>query len=415
MRFLTGGQEGPLINPTSWRNCLENPNGLHFRVPGVGKMGEEAPLLPLCATQNTGSRPIQLFTKQFLRNCLENRNESRIGTIKAARRGRRGVNRPPFAAKDARSRSLRLFSKQFQKVNSANFALTEFSEVRAAGIPRGPIAAVRGVEYPHRTDATQGPPLTQQAQVGIMQGWLEVWGLPITGEEPAMAWMGHPMDGLMPGMAAPDEITRLSQLHPDRADVLFLRLMIAHHEAAIPMAQAILKRTDEPEVRELAKAIINSQTAEIENMKAVVEKKVGNYAEVKLEPANGSGTTGTATLSKANGGGVKIVLEVSGLPNSGTTMYLSHIHPGTCAEALEEAQEGGEHDSSPHEHGASKEIEYPLTPVEPDAGGSGTSKTVVHGVTLEGLISGVTKHVNVHEPGSGEPPPVACANLNEAD
>ena len=91
--------------------------------------------------------------------------------------------------------------------------------------------------------------LTQQGQIGIMQGWLEVWGLPITGEEPAMAWMGQPMDGLMPGMATPDEITRLSQLPPDKADVLFLRLMIAHHEAAIPMAQAILMRTDEPEVR----------------------------------------------------------------------------------------------------------------------------------------------------------------------
>jgi uncharacterized protein (DUF305 family) len=41
-------------------------------------------------------------------------------------------------------------------------------------------------------------PLTQQGQVGIMQGWLEVWGLPIGGFEPAMAWMGHPTDGLMP-------------------------------------------------------------------------------------------------------------------------------------------------------------------------------------------------------------------------
>jgi uncharacterized protein (DUF305 family) len=29
--------------------------------------------------------------------------------------------------------------------------------------------------------------LTQQGQVGIMQGWLQVWGLPITGSEPAMA------------------------------------------------------------------------------------------------------------------------------------------------------------------------------------------------------------------------------------
>ena len=253
--------------------------------------------------------------------------------------------------------------------------------------------------------------LTQQAQVGIMQGWLGVWGLLITGEEPAMAWMGHPMDGPMPGMATPDEITRLSQLPPDRANVLFLRLMIAHHEAAIPMAQAILKRTDEPEVRQLAKAIEKSQKAEIKNMKAMVGEKVGDSAQVDLEPANGSGTTGTASLSKAEGGGVKVVLTVSGLPSSGT-MYLAHIHPGTCTE---EEEGGEEHGHSHHDHGASEEIEYPLAPVDPDAKGDGMSTTVVHQVTLEGLLSGDPKHVNVHRPGSGEPPPVTCANLNEAE
>src|SRR5215212_6957022 len=174
--------------------------------------------------------------------------------------------------------------------------------------------------------------LGHQAQIGIMQGWLGAWDLPVTGSEPAMAWMGHPTtDGLMPGMATSNEIERLGELSPERADELFLRLMIAHHEAAIPMAQAILQRTDEPEVRELAKAIENSQKVEIKNMKAMVEKKVGDSAEVTLEPANGSGTTGTATLSKADGGGVKVVLKVSGLPSSGT-MYLAHIHPGTCTE-----------------------------------------------------------------------------------
>jgi uncharacterized protein (DUF305 family) len=252
--------------------------------------------------------------------------------------------------------------------------------------------------------------LTQQAQIGIMQGWLGAWGLPITGSEPAMAWMGHPTDGLMPGMATPDEIDRLYKLPPDRADVLFLRLMIAHHEAAIPMAQAVLKRTDEPEVRQLANSIIASQKAEIKNMKAMVEEKVGNSAEVDLEPANGSQTTGTATLSKADGGGVKVVLKVFGLPSSGT-MYLAHIHPGTCTE--EEAGRA-EHAHSHHEHGATEEIEYPLSPVEPNAEGDGISTTVVHGVTLEGLLSGDPKHVNGHKPGSGEPPPVTCANLNEA-
>ena len=56
--------------------------------------------------------------------------------------------------------------------------------------------------------------LTQQGQIGIMQGWLQAWGLPITGEESAMAWMGHPTDGLMPGMATPDELDRLFKLPP---------------------------------------------------------------------------------------------------------------------------------------------------------------------------------------------------------
>jgi uncharacterized protein (DUF305 family) len=251
--------------------------------------------------------------------------------------------------------------------------------------------------------------LTQQAQIGIMQGWLQVWGLPISGTEPAMAWVGHPMDGPMPGMASPEEIDRLSKVPPGVADVLFLRLMIPHHQAAIPMSEAILKRTDVPYIRQLAQSIIASQRAEIQNMKAIIEAKVGDSAEVDLQPQNGSSTMGSATLSKTDGG-VKVVLEVSGLPSSGTT-YLAHIHPGTCGEEEEEEEH---HEHGGHEHGASEEIEYPLTPVEPDAQGNGSSTTVVHDVTLEGLLSGDPKHINVHAPGSGQPPPVTCANLNEA-
>jgi uncharacterized protein (DUF305 family) len=249
--------------------------------------------------------------------------------------------------------------------------------------------------------------LTQQAQIGIMQGWLQTWGLSITGTEPAMAWMGHPMDGLMPGMATPEEIDRLSEVSPDVADVLFLRLMIVHHQAAIPMAEAIFKRSDRSEVTQLAQSIETSQRAEIQLMEGMVESKVGDSAEVELEAQNGSGTTGRATLSKTDGG-VKVVLGVSGLPDSGTT-YLAHIHPGTCSE-----EEGADHGHGGHEHGASEEIEYPLSPVEPDVQGNGSSTTVVHEVTLEGLLSGDPKHLNVHAPGSGQPPPLTCADLNEA-
>jgi hypothetical protein len=198
----------------------------------------------------------------------------------------------------------------------------------------------------------------------------------------------------------------LSEAAPEEADVLFLRLMFNHHEAAIPMAEAILKRTDETEVRQLAQSIQTSQRAEIENMKAMLEKEAGASAEVKLEAQNGSSTTGRAVLSKSDDG-VQVVLEVSGLPDRGT-IYLAHIHPGTCGEKEEDHGHGG------HEHGASQEIEYPLSPVEPDAQGNGSSTTVVRDVTLEGLLSGEPKLVSVHAPGSGEPPPVTCANLNEA-
>src|SRR5215204_2256920 len=184
--------------------------------------------------------------------------------------------------------------------------------------------------------------------------------------------------------------------------------MIAHHKAAIPMAKAILKRTEEPEVSHLASSIVGSQKAEIENMQAMVDREVGDSAQVPLEAANGSQTTGTATLSKAEGGGVKVVLEVSGLPSSGTA-YLAHIHSGTCGEEEEEG-----YGQAGHEHGASEEIEHPLTPVEPDGQGNGSSTTVVRDVTLEGLLSGDPKLINVHAPGSGEPPPVTCANLSEA-
>jgi uncharacterized protein (DUF305 family) len=113
--------------------------------------------------------------------------------------------------------------------------------------------------------------LTQQAQIGMMQGWLDVWGLSASGTEPAMAWMGRPTEGRMPGMASPEEINRLRDLPPEEADELFLRLLIEHHRAAIPMAEAVLDETDYPAVEELAGAIASSQRAEIETMQGMLE------------------------------------------------------------------------------------------------------------------------------------------------
>ncbi|QIN83883.1 DUF305 domain-containing protein [Rubrobacter tropicus] len=118
--------------------------------------------------------------------------------------------------------------------------------------------------------------LAQQGQIGRMQGWLDAWGLSPTGTQPAMSWMGHPTEGRMPGMASPEEIERLQNASPEEADKLFFRLMIPHHQAAVPMAEAAMERTDRPEVDNLAGAIVAAQEGEIEIMKDMLRERGAN-------------------------------------------------------------------------------------------------------------------------------------------
>ncbi len=128
--------------------------------------------------------------------------------------------------------------------------------------------------------------LTQQAQIGQMQGWLQVWDLPPTGTEPAMSWMGHPTEGRMPGMAAPEELDRLQRASPEEADVLFLQLMIPHHEAALPMAEAVLEETEREEVQQLAAAVAASQEAEIRVLQELLQRHGVQAEEPSASDAN---------------------------------------------------------------------------------------------------------------------------------
>ena len=74
-------------------------------------------------------------------------------------------------------------------------------------------------------------------------------------------------------MASPEELNDLQRASPEEADVLFLQLMIPHHEAAIPMSEAVLRETDRPEVERLAGAIAASQQGEIEMMKGLLKQR----------------------------------------------------------------------------------------------------------------------------------------------
>lgn len=130
---------------------------------------------------------------------------------------------------------------------------------------------------------------TQSVQIGMMSGWLELWNLPQTSTTEALAWAGNEvkMDhssiqnngsmahvaGMMPGMATPEQIEELKTLNGNEADKQYLKLMIAHHQGGIMMAEAGLKLAKEPDVKRLAQTIVNGQQAEIDAMRQMLKAK----------------------------------------------------------------------------------------------------------------------------------------------
>ena len=112
--------------------------------------------------------------------------------------------------------------------------------------------------------------LTQQAQIGRMRGWLDVWDLPRTGSEPAMAWMELTDHGAMPGMAERADIDSLRTVRLADAEITFLELMIAHHKGGVAMAESVRDRDIPDEVRALADSIVTSQRSELEYMRTML-------------------------------------------------------------------------------------------------------------------------------------------------
>lgn len=55
-------------------------------------------------------------------------------------------------------------------------------------------------------------------------------------------------------------------------DQLFLKEMIAHHEAAVTMSKQVLAHTSRGEIRKMAGDIIETQTKEIEQMRLWLEE-----------------------------------------------------------------------------------------------------------------------------------------------
>jgi uncharacterized protein (DUF305 family) len=130
----------------------------------------------------------------------------------------------------------------------------------------------------------------QSNQSGQMYALLQAWGLPQASAQPAMTWMSQPvidgstpehaMEGMgapgtvvaMPGLASDADLAKLRAATGMDAARLFLTLMIAHHKGGVAMAQAVLARSDEPDLVVLATGIIASQNSDILAMQGMLAK-----------------------------------------------------------------------------------------------------------------------------------------------
>ncbi|MEU4471690.1 DUF305 domain-containing protein [Micromonospora sp. NPDC023888] len=110
----------------------------------------------------------------------------------------------------------------------------------------------------------------QQGEIGAMQTWLREWGLSPTGSKPPMSWMSDGAsvkNGLMPGMATPQQMTALRDATGIEVDRQFLKLMYDHHLGGIHMIDAALDETDNAEVVRVAQTMKNTQQTELNNLR----------------------------------------------------------------------------------------------------------------------------------------------------
>lgn len=114
----------------------------------------------------------------------------------------------------------------------------------------------------------------QDPEIQTMTQWLTTWGAPTVMATPSDGGTDHggmDMGGMTEaGMMSAEDMAALANATGADFDTRWLQMMITHHQGAIAMAQQVGETTTNPEVGELADAIITGQTAEIATMQQLL-------------------------------------------------------------------------------------------------------------------------------------------------
>lgn len=112
-----------------------------------------------------------------------------------------------------------------------------------------------------RIKGAQGP------EIARMSGWLTGWGAPVPGTAGGSGMSG--MGGDTGGMMSTQQMTDLGAAKGPAFDRMWLQMMVQHHQGAVVMAKTELTEGANPEAKQLAQAIIDSQSKEIAEMSSL--------------------------------------------------------------------------------------------------------------------------------------------------
>ncbi|WP_381793922.1 DUF305 domain-containing protein [Streptomyces niveus] len=111
----------------------------------------------------------------------------------------------------------------------------------------------------------------QDPEITTMRTWLRVWGEPESADE-NMPGMDHG-SGDTAGMMSDQDMRELTAAKGADFDEKFARLMIEHHNGAIAMARDERRNGDNAAAKKLAADVIEAQTAEVEQLNAILDQR----------------------------------------------------------------------------------------------------------------------------------------------
>ncbi|TDE12619.1 DUF305 domain-containing protein [Jiangella asiatica] len=107
----------------------------------------------------------------------------------------------------------------------------------------------------------------QQPEIEQLTAMLERWGEdPASTDDPHAGHHGGGMEGMM----TPEDLSALEAATGVEFERMWLTMMIEHHRGAIAMSETQLADGTDAEARALAQAIIDAQSAEIEQLEQLL-------------------------------------------------------------------------------------------------------------------------------------------------